>query len=64
MQLSVRLSLPCDTFGIERMIGDKMICLGFFCYNIDTDLLFRTQNFNFEFGAFFYLFQKKKTVKI
>jgi hypothetical protein len=31
-----------DIFGIERMIGDKMVCSGSLGYNIDTDLSFRT----------------------
>jgi hypothetical protein len=37
MQLRVGLSFPCDTFGIERMIEDKMIHSGFLGYNIDTN---------------------------
>jgi hypothetical protein len=46
MQLGVGLSFSWDTFGIERMIGDKMVCSGFLGYNIDTDLSFKEQNFN------------------
>jgi len=46
MQLRVGLSFPCDTFDIERMIEDKIICLSFLDYNIDTDLSFKAQNFN------------------
>jgi hypothetical protein len=56
MELGVALFLPQDTFGIERMIGDKMVCSGFLGYIIDTDLLFRAQNFNLWVESFFCLF--------
>jgi hypothetical protein len=44
-----------DTFSIERMIGDKMVCSGFLGYNINTDLPFKVQNFNIWVGGFFCL---------
>jgi len=46
MQLGVKLYFSWDVFGIERMIGDKIVYLGFLGYNIDTDLPFMAQNFN------------------
>jgi hypothetical protein len=46
MQLGVGLSFSWDIFDIKRMIGDKMVRLGFLGYNIDVDLPFKTQNFN------------------
>jgi len=44
--IRVKLSFPWDTFNIEKMIGDKMVHLGFLTCNINTDLFFRAQNFN------------------
>jgi hypothetical protein len=36
-----RLSFLRDTFGIQRIIEDKMVHLDFLSYNIDIDLPFR-----------------------
>ena len=58
--VGVGLSFPLDTFGIERMIGDKMLCSDFLGCSIDTDLPFREQNFNLWIESFFCLFKKKK----
>jgi hypothetical protein len=52
------LSFSWDTFGIERMIGDKMICLSFLGYSIDNVLPFGAQNFNLWIGGFFCLLKK------
>jgi hypothetical protein len=58
MQLGVGLSFLWDTFGIERMIEDKMVRSGFLGYNIDTDLSFKEQNFNIWVESFICLFKK------
>jgi len=58
--VGVGLSSPLDTFGIERMIGDKMLRSDFLGCSIDTDLSFREQNFNLWIESFFCLFKKKK----
>ena len=60
MQLGVGLSFSWDTFGIERMIEDKMVCLGFLGCNIDTDLPFKEQNFNLYVRSFICLFKQTK----
>jgi len=60
MQLGVGLSFSWDTFDIKRMIGDKMVRLGFLGYSIDTNLPFKTQHFNLWVGGFFCLFKKNK----
>jgi hypothetical protein len=44
--VEVKLSFPYDTFGIEKMIENKMVHSGFLGYSIDIDLSFRTQIFN------------------
>ena len=59
MQLGVELPFLWDTFGMKRMIRDKMIHSDFFCYNINIDLLFRAQNFNLRVGGFLLSFKKK-----
>jgi len=41
MQLRVKLFFLYDIFDIERMIEDKMICSGFLCYSINTNLPFK-----------------------
>jgi hypothetical protein len=51
--LGVGLSFSWDTFDIERIIGDKMVCSGFLSYNTDIDLPFRAPNFNLWVGGFF-----------
>jgi len=38
------------------MIENEMICLGFLNYNIDTDLFFRIQKFNFSVEGNFLFF--------
>ena len=59
--MGVRFSFSWDTFGIKRMIGDKIIHSGFLGYNIDIDLPFMAQNFNLWVGGFFcFFFLKKK----
>jgi hypothetical protein len=35
------------------MIGDEMVCSGFLNYNINIDLFFRTQKFNFSVEGVF-----------
>jgi len=62
--VGVGLSFPLDTFGIEIMIGDKMLRSDFLGCSIDTYLSFREQNFNLWIESFFCLFKKKKTMKI
>jgi len=58
MQLRVELSFPWDIFGIRRMIGDKMVCSGFFRCSIDIDLSFRHKILTFGLEASF-VFSKK-----
>jgi hypothetical protein len=60
MQLGVGLSFPWHTFVIERMILDKMVRLGFLCYNIDTDLPSEHKFLTFGLGASFISFFLKK----
>jgi len=40
MQLRVRLSFPWNTFGIRRMIEDRMVLSGFLGCSIDTNFPF------------------------
>jgi hypothetical protein len=61
--LEAGLSFPWDTFDIKTMIENKMIYSGFLGCNIDVDLPFWKQNFNFRVGSFFYLVKKKKNNK-
>jgi hypothetical protein len=54
--VGVGLSFPWHTFVIERMILDKMVRLGFLCYNIDTDLPSEHKFLTFGLGASFISF--------
>jgi len=56
----VGLSFSWDTFVIERIIRDKIVCSGFLSYSIDIDLPFKAPNFNLWVGGFFCHFKKNK----
>jgi hypothetical protein len=43
--LRVGLSFSWDTFDIERIIGDKMVCSSFLSYSTDIDFSFRAPNY-------------------
>jgi hypothetical protein len=53
------LSFSWDTFGIERMIKDKIVCSDFLACNIYTDLPFGAQNFNLLGWKLLLLFKNK-----
>jgi hypothetical protein len=58
--LGVGLFFSWDTLGIERIIRNKMVCLGFLSYSTNIDLPFRAPNFNLWVGGFLCHFKKKK----
>jgi hypothetical protein len=64
IQLGVELSFQWDTFGMKRMIRDKMIHSDFFCYNINIDFPFRAQNFNLRVGGFLVFSKKTNLVEL